>query len=131
MILQCHSNCNLCRHQLSAAIFSNCLMFSSFHERTTSWRVETVGGSKTVTHLIHQGAQDPSSSLLWLIPVVDSSAVFFLSHFRISIAERLIVAAEEIPCRCRARHRYTIYMGARILHTTAAAGRVAINAHLS
>ena len=49
--------------------------------------------------------------------LVDSSAMFFLSHFRISIAKCLIVVAEEVQCHCRVRHSYTIYMGARILHT--------------
>ena len=68
-----------------------------------------------VTHIVS------ISSLLCLVSdVVDSSALFFLSHFRISIAECLIVVAEEVPCHCRARHRHTIYMGARILHAVPA-----------
>jgi hypothetical protein len=73
-------------------------MLSSIHEQQAGeW--ETVGGPKTVAHLIHQGEQDPSSSLFWLMSdVVDSSAVFFFSPFRIPIAKCLIVAAEEVRC---------------------------------
>ena len=82
MILQCHSNCNLCRQQAVRIHFLKlshvvaCQVFMN-EQQAGEWG-PSVGGSETVAQLIHQGAQDPSSSRLRLMSdVFDYSAMLF------------------------------------------------------